>query len=107
PGVRISRRDHPGSHAALHDAATEPSLHWRHARKAPGRPGRPEKGGRHRDPQRLEPKALVEAWGMASPRLNSSNGALKRGETSFVQRPEARRRPGAMPPLLATRRRSP
>ena len=61
PGVRISRRDHPGSHAALPDAATQPSLHRRDPRQAPRRSGRPEEGGRHRGPQRIEPATLVEA----------------------------------------------
>jgi exodeoxyribonuclease V alpha subunit len=36
PGVRISRRYRPGPHAALPDAATQPSLHRRDARKAAG-----------------------------------------------------------------------
>ena len=61
PGVRISRRDHPGSHAALPHAAAQPSLHRRDPRQAPRRTGRPEEGGRHRRPQRFEPAPLVEA----------------------------------------------
>ena len=66
PGVRVSRRDHPGPHAALSHAATQPTLHGRHPRQAPRRSGRPEEGGRHRGPERFEPATLVEARGVAS-----------------------------------------
>ena len=43
-------------------------LYTRDARQAPGGSGRPAEGGHHRDPQRLEPAALVEARRVASNR---------------------------------------
>src|ERR1019366_4306479 len=61
-------RSYPGHDAALHHAATEPSLHRRHTWEAAGCTGRPEKGHRHRGAQHLEPASVVEAGRVAASR---------------------------------------
>jgi hypothetical protein len=62
-----------------HHAMLQRNLLGRDARKAAGRSGPPEKGGRHRDPQRFEPTPQVEARLVASdPRITFIEFAFRR-----------------------------
>jgi len=65
PGVGVSGGHHPGHDPALSHVAAQPALHRRHARQAPCRSCRPEKGGRHRGQKRVGSSTLVEARPMA------------------------------------------
>ena len=68
PGLRISRRDHPGPDPALPDAAAKSPLHRRHPWQAARRSRRPEEGHRDRRSQCLGPATLVETRRLASAR---------------------------------------
>src|SRR4029077_10086474 len=83
PGLRISRRDHPGAHPALRHAAAEPALYRRHARQEAGRTGRTEEGGRLRGAQRVGAKAVVEAQRVAAAKTACLT-TIRHGELSTV-----------------------
>jgi AAA domain/ATP-dependent RecD-like DNA helicase SH3 domain len=68
PGLRISRRDHPGPHPALRDAAAKSPLYRRHSRQEARRSRWPEESDRDSGSQRVRPATLVETRGVASAR---------------------------------------
>ena len=68
PGLRVSRRDHPGHDPALPDAAAESPLHRRHPRQEARGSRRPEEGRRDRRSQCFGPATLVETRRLAAAR---------------------------------------